>query len=63
VSSIFESIIKHLNYSGPCNIDFKLINGTPKIFEINPRLGGSLMVSENLSALTQILKIIIQRAS
>jgi len=63
VSNVFENIIKHLNYSGPCNIDFKLINGLPKIFEINPRLGGSLMIAENLPTLTQILKIIIQRAS
>ena len=62
VSSVFENIIKHLNYSGPCNIDFKLINGLPKIFEINPRLGGSLMVAENLPTLTQILKTIIERA-
>jgi len=63
VSSVFKNIIKHLNYSGPCNIDFKLINGLPKIFEINPRLGGSLMVAENLPTLSQILKTIIQRAS
>jgi hypothetical protein len=63
VSSVFENIIKHLNYSGPCNIDFKLNNGIPKIFEINPRLGGSLMVSENLSTLTQIMRIIIRHAS
>ena len=63
VSSVFKNVIKHLNYSGPCNIDFKLINGLPKIFEINPRLGGSLMVAENLSTLAQILKTIIKHAS
>lgn len=63
VSSVFENIMKHLDYSGPCNIDFKLINGIPQIFEINPRLGGSLMVPENLSTLTQILRIIIRHAS
>jgi carbamoylphosphate synthase large subunit len=62
VSNVFKNIIKHLNYSGPCNIDFKLINGLPKIFEINPRLGGSLMVAENLPTLTQILKTIIRCA-
>ena len=60
---IFKEIIKLLNYTGPCNIDFKMINGVPKIFEINPRLGGSLMVSENLSVLAQILKTIIRNAS
>jgi predicted ATP-grasp superfamily ATP-dependent carboligase len=63
VSVIFKEIIKLLNYTGPCNIDFKMINGVPKIFEINPRLGGSLMVSENLSVLEQILKIIIRNAN
>jgi carbamoylphosphate synthase large subunit len=63
VSSVFKNIINHLNYSGPCNIDFKLINGLPKIFEINPRLGGSLMVAENIPTLTSVLKTIIQRAS
>lgn len=63
VSRVFKDVVKHLDYSGPCNIDFKIINGYPKILEINPRLGGSLMVNENLPTLTHILKIIIQRAT
>jgi carbamoylphosphate synthase large subunit len=63
ISVTFKEVIKHLNYSGPCNIDFKIIDGFPKIFEINPRLGGSLMVSKNLSVLTQIIKIIIRNAN
>jgi carbamoylphosphate synthase large subunit len=63
VSVAFRNIVKYLGYSGPCNIDFKLTNGLPKIFEINPRLGGSLMVSENLPVLIQILNIIIREAS
>lgn len=63
VAAVFKDIIKHLQYSGPCNIDFKLINGHPRIFEINPRLGGSLMVSDNAPVLTQILNIIIRNAS
>ena len=63
VSKVFKDIVKHLEYSGPCNIDFKLINGHPRIFEINPRLGGSLMVSDNIPVLTQVLNIIIRNAS
>jgi carbamoylphosphate synthase large subunit len=63
VSIAFKKIVKYLDYSGPCNIDFKLINGDPKIFEINSRLGGSLMLSENRPVLVQILNIIIRNAS
>lgn len=63
VAAVFKNIIKHLNYSGPCNIDFKLINGHPKIFEINPRLGGSLMIRDNVQVLTQVLDIIIRNAN
>jgi biotin carboxylase len=62
VHGTFKKIIKHLNYSGPCNIDFKLINGVPKIFEINPRLGGSLMINENLPVLKNILNTIVINA-
>jgi carbamoylphosphate synthase large subunit len=62
VLDAFKVIIRHLNFSGPCNIDFKLINGAPKIFEINPRFGGSLMVKENLQDLTQFLNIILKNA-
>jgi carbamoylphosphate synthase large subunit len=43
VYSAFEKIIRTLNYSGFCNIDYKVVDtGYPKIFEINPRCGGSL---------------------
>jgi carbamoylphosphate synthase large subunit len=63
VAAVFKDIIKHLHYSGPCNIDFKLINGHPRIFEINPRLGGSLMVSDNVHTLTKVLNIIIRNAN
>jgi carbamoylphosphate synthase large subunit len=39
---IFSEIIKKTNYSGFCCIDYKLIDNSPIIFEINPRIGGSL---------------------
>lgn len=38
---IFRKIIKQLNYSGGCNIDFKYVDSVIYIFEINPRFGGS----------------------
>lgn len=39
--TLFRKIIKQLNYSGGCNIDFKFVNNIIYIFEINPRFGGS----------------------
>lgn len=43
VYDAFVSIIKTLNYDGFCNVDYKIVeSGYPKIFEINPRCGGSL---------------------
>jgi carbamoylphosphate synthase large subunit len=60
---IFKKIIKLLNYSGPCNIDFRVVGDQPKIFEINPRLGGSLMMPENLSELKENLELIITNAT
>lgn len=41
--NIFGQIFAKLNYNGFACIDFKLINNIPKIFEINPRLGGTLL--------------------
>jgi carbamoylphosphate synthase large subunit len=35
-------IIKQLNYSGGCCIDFKMQDGIMQIFEMNPRFGGSV---------------------
>lgn len=40
--NIFSKIIKLLNYSGFCCFNYKIINNIIKIFEINPRIGGSL---------------------
>lgn len=38
----FTKVLKAINYEGLCCIDYKVKNGRPKIFEINPRFGGSL---------------------
>lgn len=42
---IMELFLK--GYSGPCNFDFVIDNTRIKIFEINPRLGGSLIRKNN----------------
>ena len=38
----FAQILNTIGYEGLCCIDYKIHNGVPKIFEINPRFGGSL---------------------
>lgn len=57
---VFDQIMSKTNYSGPCNIDFSYKSKELKIFEINPRFGGSLMKPDNKSLLAQALKAIIQ---
>jgi len=41
--SIFSKIFNNLNFSGFASIDFTIYNDKIIIFEINPRLGGSLI--------------------
>lgn len=38
----FSSILNAIGYEGLCCFDYKIEDGKPKIFEINPRFGGSL---------------------
>jgi predicted ATP-grasp superfamily ATP-dependent carboligase len=40
---VFDNIFQNLNYSGFACSDFTIINNKIIIFEINPRLGGSLL--------------------
>lgn len=57
-------LLRPLRYSGPCCVDFKLVDGRgPVIFEINPRFGGSLMMQQNQSRLSEALRCIVERAS
>lgn len=53
--NIISNMLKFSNYNGICNVDFKINNGI-KIFEINPRFGGSLMLKENKKDLILFLK-------
>lgn len=47
VLKIFKEIIKKSSYNGIMCIDYKIIDNIPKIFEINPRMGGSLINTGN----------------
>ena len=44
---IFCKIFQLLKYTGFACIDFKIIDDNIKIFEINPRLGGTLVHNKN----------------
>jgi carbamoylphosphate synthase large subunit len=39
---IFSSILESIDFEGLCCVNYKIQNDLPKIFEINPRFGGSL---------------------
>jgi len=62
-SQIFHSILKKIRYSGPINIDFKIQDEQIKIFEMNPRLGGSLMVQQNQVELIACLRTLLPALS
>jgi len=49
--NLFKDIFMRLDYTGFACIDFKIINGNIKIFEINPRLGGTLVHDEDFKEL------------
>jgi carbamoylphosphate synthase large subunit len=62
-SKTFQSILKKIRYSGPINIDFKIQEEQIKIFEMNPRLGGSLMVQQNQVELIACLRTLLPALS
>jgi predicted ATP-grasp superfamily ATP-dependent carboligase len=39
---LFAQILTRLDYEGTACFNYKIANGQPMIFEINPRFGGSL---------------------
>jgi len=43
ILDVFNNIIKASSYSGMLCIDYKIVDDKPIIFEINPRVGGSLV--------------------
>ena len=59
-----ETVLSPLAYSGPCNVDYKLsADGRMQIFEINPRLGGTLMLPAQAEQLRAAMACIIEHAS
>jgi carbamoylphosphate synthase large subunit len=61
---IFEKILKLVNFSGICNLNYKYNKeNIPLIFEINPRLGGSLMANENINDLVSLIETTIRLTS
>jgi carbamoylphosphate synthase large subunit len=60
--SVFKGIFKALNYDGPANFNYKIKNNKPIIFEMNPRIGGTLMDPKFKHLLVNCLKTITLNA-
>lgn len=43
----FAPMLAALDYEGTCSIDYKVVDGTPYLLEINPRFGASLAFGIN----------------
>lgn len=41
-SRLFEDVMNTLGFQGFCCFNYKLVDGVPKIFEVNPRYGASM---------------------
>jgi carbamoylphosphate synthase large subunit len=54
-----EMFLLPCSYTGVCNIDFLLHEDVVKVFEINPRLGGSLMFPKHRHILVEILLVLL----
>jgi hypothetical protein len=62
-----ERLLRPLDYSGPCNMDYTLRPSGPRageiaVFEINPRFGGTLFLAENRAMLTDALACLVSEA-
>lgn len=58
--AILERFLVPLDYSGAVSFDYRLMpDGSLKVFEINPRFGGSMMRAENLEDMRQGLATLI----
>lgn len=58
-----ERFLRPLSYSGPCCVDYiARADGSLCVFEINPRLGGSLMMPENVGDLGALLRTLLRFA-
>lgn len=57
-----ETVLAPLAYTGPCNIDYKLVGDRMRIHEINPRLGGTLFHDAYRHELREALACIVENA-
>jgi hypothetical protein len=58
-----ETVLAPLDYRGPCIFNYKLTDdGRVKIFEINPRFGGSLLQPHQTDRLREAIGCILTRA-
>lgn len=58
---IMEKFLRNCSYNGVCNIDFVIDNkGNIKIFEINPRFGGSLIRNDDKDLHNTLIKLLFQ---
>jgi predicted ATP-grasp superfamily ATP-dependent carboligase len=56
-------LVAPLKYSGPLNFDYRFAgDGSIRVLEVNPRLGGSLMNPENADDLAHLLSAIVEHA-
>jgi carbamoylphosphate synthase large subunit len=62
VLEIFRKIFKLANYSGPANVNFKLRDGKPVIFESNPRFGGTMFLPMFRPQLKQSIMTLLNNA-
>jgi carbamoylphosphate synthase large subunit len=62
VLDVFRKIFKLANYSGPANVNFKLRDGKPIIFESNPRFGGSMFLPMFRPQLKQSITALLNNA-
>ncbi len=55
--NLFEMILNQLEYQGICCFNYKILESTVKIFEINPRYGGTMtdFINEALISYRDIL--------
>jgi len=57
---IVEKFLKPASFTGTSCFDFKIVDGKMKIFEINPRLGGSLKNVDNEDDFITIIKKLME---
>jgi carbamoylphosphate synthase large subunit len=57
---LFKQVVKISNYTGPIAFNYKMFEDEAVIFEVNPRIGGSLMLEENWDILAGSINTIVK---